>query len=64
MTMKQRAAVAILIALTPVLIVAGIALATGYTDPSEAAWAVVCTALLLGFAAYRRRRFIAGGQHG
>lgn len=50
----MRAILAVLIALTPVLLVAGIAAFGGHVSLPNAAWAVVCTVLLLGFAAHRR----------
>jgi hypothetical protein len=37
------------------LIVAATARLTGITDTPNAIGAVICTAMLLGFAAYRRR---------
>ena len=57
-----RAALAIVIALLPVLMVGAVALVTGYADRGEVFWAVVCTALLLVFAAHRRREWERSGR--
>lgn len=51
----MRTLLAIGLALIPMLLVAFVAAVTGYTDAPNAIAAVVCTALLLAFAAYRWR---------
>jgi hypothetical protein len=53
-----RIMLAICIALMPVVVVALVAWLSGYVDVRNGLMAVVCTAVLLAFAAYRRRDWI------